>query len=147
MENWIEAREMILSVVDDSPRWKSQSKHLLQIFAKAKEWQIDPSVIQGASLSNLREIIREARVAIKNGEKTRLENLLHQAATMTNTNLRVELRGERLRKVKVRKVPREKGYAYYFRIDEDLFERIKNGTHGRLRFSVKELDNDSEIEK
>jgi hypothetical protein len=69
MNAWSTVRQRITEVNNESDKWKSQRKHLLEIIKKAELWDIEPPSPDSVSTSNLTEIISEARLAIKKGTR------------------------------------------------------------------------------
>jgi hypothetical protein len=138
MNDWNTLRQRISEVSNESEKWKSHKKNLQAIIDKAEIWDIKPPAEVSTNISNLTEIISEARLAIKKGNRERLEELFHHASTLTTTQLRLELRGDRLYEVKVDKVPSSHGTLYSFTVEGDIFEKIQNATLRSIKFNVKE---------
>ena len=62
--------------------YKKKSK---MIFEQAEEWGISPDLTRQITNSNLREIVHDAEVVIKNNDRTRLKLLIELASDLTTT--------------------------------------------------------------
>jgi hypothetical protein len=138
MNAWSNIRQRITEVNNESDKWKSQRKHLLEIIKKVELWDIEPPSPDSLSTSNLTEIISEARLAIKKGNRERLEQLFQSASKLTTTQLRLELRGDRLYEVKANKVQSSFGPLYTITVDEEVFTKIQNATLRSIKFNIQE---------
>ena len=137
MNTWNTVRQRITEVNNESEKWKSQRKHLLEIIKKAELWDIEPPA-DSVSTSNLTEIISEAKLAIKKGNQERLGELFQSASKLTTTQLRLELRGDRLYEVKANKVQSSFGPLYTITVDEEVFTKIQNATLRSIKFNIQE---------
>ena len=139
MKSWDRVRERIESVNrNHDPKWRSNAKYLHMIIDKAELWDLDPAFAEEATISNLAEIVPEARKAARRGKQQRLEELFRWAKEKTNKQLRIDLRGHTREKIEVNRIENERGIFYEMTVTEDQIERIENATEENYIFEIKE---------
>jgi hypothetical protein len=139
MKSWDRVRERIESVNRDyDSKWRSNAKYLHMIIDKAEAWDIDPAFAEEATISNLSEIVPEARKAARRGKHERLEELFRWAKEKTNKQLRIDLRGHTREMIKVDRIDDELGTFFRMTVSEDQFERIEKATEENYIFEIKE---------
>ena len=134
MHNWEKVRERLSGISPDSYKKKSVVKSFEQIIDVAEEWGLDPTDAEKGSISNLIEIITEAKMAIEKGDKQRLQTLFSWAAKYPTTALRIELRGNDLETLVAR--TKYDGMKPHFVLDltKEQYERIKKAAMLYYRF-------------
>ena len=142
METWNNVKDEVQKAFDgDDAKSRSTLKHLNSIIKTAKDWEIDPAKAQSAAKSkpsNLREIIKEARKAIRKENKGRLDKLFTLAAEMNNKDLRLTIRELDLEEIIYKKVPGKFPSHFYIEIDQDQLNRISENT--KLHYKFIELE-------
>jgi hypothetical protein len=136
MNTWDVLRERARSLDQSVYRWRSHTRYLLAIFDQSEEWGLDPDIPNSASISNLCEIIVDARQAIEEGRRKRLNELFQMAADLTNRELRIALRGGNRPEITVKRVGGENDALYAFRVNKAQFERIRNATETSFNYKV-----------
>jgi hypothetical protein len=137
MTTWKEVEQTVQEAFDrDDPHARSTQKHLLKILNVAEEWNIDPTYAEQASLSNLREIIREARSAIHMDNRERLEELFQWAAKYTNKDLRIKIRDLDRETIIVKVIPDKHASKYVIEVTEDQLQRIKRATKLQYTYRI-----------
>lgn len=125
MPSWENVRDKIKRVDKNDQTWLSNSKNLLEIVDKAEIYEIDPGMAEEAKISNLIEIIREARIAISKGDIERLTQLFSWAKELTNRELRVKLRGEDRPTIIVKQKEGKYGHTFTFEVTKEQLDRIE----------------------
>ena len=128
MNTWEPMREHVNSWRANSQTYQSNVASLLEVFDYAEEWGLDPACAESISRSNLREIIHEAKKAIRRGLPERLKELFQQAAEMKTTDLRLWLRGEERDIIMVEKVPFGATSHYVVRLTKKQLRRAEKAT-------------------
>ena len=118
-----------------SPTARSSKKHMAAIVSKAEEWNIPLDGIEDLPLTNLREIVSQARTAIDRGDRERLIELFSMARTMTTADLRVALND---RRDVISVVISKEQYATFYTVTltESQFSRIKRAVKTSYRFEA-----------
>ena len=136
MNTWDVLRERARSLDQSVYRWRSHTRYLVAIFDQAEEWGLDPDIPNSASISNLCEIIVDARRAIEEGRRKHLNELFQMAADLTNRELRIALRGGNRPEITVKRVGGADDALYAFRVNRAQFERIRNATETSFNYKV-----------
>lgn len=120
----------------------SDRNALISIFNYALDRHLTPSENLGARMSALREIVAEARKAIKREDDQRLQQLLDMAATKTVKEIRMELGKTDLVEVHVteRMIDGKKRFAV--ELTEYQLERIVKATELQLKFIIEKEGNE-----
>lgn len=134
MATWKDVLRRVQDRQEESSKWKSNAKSLMNIIQKAEAWGLDPTSAARASISNLQEIIPSARKAIRNADRERLDELLRLAAKHTTKELRIMLRGDRRDKISVRAMATELGPMYHFLLPHEQYERLRKATEHMFEF-------------
>ena len=134
MKTWDDLRRRVEQERTPDPHGRSTAKHLYAMIDQAEKWGIDPTDAVKASSSNLREIIREARKAIRVDDKARLQELFRLAVQYTNADLRIYLRGDKRERITVRKAGSESSPTFHFTVSQAQMERIRRCTGRKLVF-------------
>lgn len=134
MNNWDKLRIMINSNSSDHPTRVSQTKSLLEIIEVAENWNIDPGKMENPKLSNIYEIIFEAKIAINLRDKSRLNELFRLASEKTNRDLRLDLRGSKREVIKVIKIFNNTIPIYQFELNKEQYDRIIKETEHYFNF-------------
>jgi hypothetical protein len=138
MGNWDSVSDRVLRVRKDNPTWKSQTNSLFAIFHQAEEWDIDPGKVENASMSNLCEIIPEARKAIRRNNRERLKTLFGLASELPNRQLRLRLRGDDRQEIIVQRIIRNHNNRFLIDLPEDQFNRIAKAMEQAFEFRIEE---------
>jgi len=92
--NWEHANQRIDILLEgDSTTYRNNRASLHQIVRWAADWRLDPADFMRMSSTCMREIIFECKMAIRENNDKKLQELFHMGATMTVNNLRRALRG------------------------------------------------------
>ena len=113
MTSWDDLRERARKNQRDDPTSISTTRQLIQIYDQAEAWGIDPTVLQKANKTNLRDIIRPAKEVIAAGDRDKLESLLGLASSLTNKELRAVVREPAWEYIRVRTDGHEPPTKYY----------------------------------
>lgn len=125
MSEWESVRERIKQVDKNDQTWMSNSKNLLEIIDKAELYEMNPGMAEKATISNLVEIIREARIAISKMDIDRLAQLFTWASELTNRELRIILRGEARPTIVVKQQKGKYGPIYILEVTGEQLDRIE----------------------
>jgi hypothetical protein len=137
-KSWDHIRERIEKINLASEKGRSHARHLVEIFDKSEEWEIDPANAAAAKISNLQEIVSEAQKAIRRGRKDRLIVLFQWAAECTNSELRILLREEKMPEITVYPEGDDRHPMYYMiRVTEDQYEKIIAATRRQFKYKIK----------
>ena len=128
MTTWTSAKMRINEIPDGCPAGVSDRKNMAEVFDKAEEWGIDPSLAQTASLSNLRRILKVSRHAISNDYQARLIQLFSWAAELNVIDLRLKLGTLDLDTITYQQIIDEGGMFYVMKLMPHQFSRIKRST-------------------
>lgn len=120
----------------------SDIKALIMIFNYAKENRLKPSGNLGHRLTALREIVAEARKAIKREDDHRLQQLLDMAATKTVKEIRLELGKTDLVEVHVTERMLDGKKRFAVELTEYQLERIVKATELQLKFIIEKEGNE-----
>ena len=143
MPTWDKTRQKVQNAFGgNDPKNVSNLKYMMEIIDKAEQWEIDPKFAEIAKPSNLREIIREARLALDIGDKDWLVELFRLASYLTNRDLRLQIRDLNLVEIAVKKLPGKYAPRYQIEVTSAQLEKIKNAT--KLQFSFRMKDEEKE---
>lgn len=117
-----------MAIESDNLTWISQYKSLVEILDTAEKWDINPGKLIDAPISNLCDIIFEAKKAINREDKERLNEIFRLASEEKNRSLRIKLRGSNREKIKVNKEYKEKIPVFHLYLDKEQFTRIEKET-------------------
>jgi hypothetical protein len=122
-------KERIKAQAKPTAAWCSDERHLMQIIDKVKEWDIHPGCLPYISISNFRSLIRRARIAIRNEQKDRLEDILMKAATLSNSDFRLFLEIPDRDEVVVEPIDMGEDQEYFqIRVNKAQLDRIRRAT-------------------
>ncbi len=99
MATWDDFCKRVEAEISDASSGKSDKKSLIEIAQWAKKRGLSPEVAMKARISNLRRLSKEGKIAIRNRDSKRLEELFHLAATLTLTELQVALKANDREKI------------------------------------------------
>jgi hypothetical protein len=138
MTSWKSLSEKVNAKGIDDPKWKSHANQLSMIFTKAELWGLDPTKAENITMSNLSEIVSEARKAIVKARPDRLEELFSWAADLTNKELRIKLRGDERGEISVKRIERDVEPFYLLEVTEEQFARITRAMEEYFVFKYEE---------
>ena len=138
MASWDKVRIKVEDINSESPTGKSNYKRLNQVIDWAEAMDIDPQYAERSNLSNLREIIGEAKRAIKKSNKNRVSELFRWASKLTTTELRIKLRGGQREEIKVVKIFDGKEKRYILNVSEEQLKRIEKSMVLFYSFNIQE---------
>lgn len=134
MSTWNEFRSRVSREIEDTPRGVCNKKYLRVIADSAERWDISADCANSATMSNMREIIKEARMAIEQEDRQRLEVLLFLASRLSVTDLRIILRGENRKLITVAPHQTPFGPLYRLMVTQDQYEALKQGSRRQFMF-------------
>lgn len=126
MSNWDAIRNIIIEKDQgkESDAWAAQRKGLLEIFEKCDAYEIEPPLPENFQLSQYREIIKEAKEAIKELDQERLKKLIDMANTLTVEDLRIRLE----KKYRPSIYYKQEGGFYVIELTPKQFKRVVKST-------------------
>jgi hypothetical protein len=136
-ELWVQEIKKVQEKVSSIPSWRSDQRHLVEIFRAAEAMGIEPNEVDGTDICKLRTIVKEARHAIERNNTKRLRELFHLAATKTIVELRLALGSVKTDVVLVRRMIIQNQEKYVLTLDPEQFARVKQSM--RLFFSIYEI--------
>lgn len=134
MKTWDELILEVQETKNGSASRKSENKSLVRIFSQAKKWGLSQEITRETSISNFREIIKEANFAIKDHNKSRLEELFIMAAQLTAVDLRLALGKSKQIKIKVEVTYEDDEPVFHLHLREDQYQRIVSSTRMYFQF-------------
>ena len=140
MKSWENLREQVAAKGKDDPKWKSHANQLKLIFTKAELWGLDPALAENINISNLSEIVSEARKAVVKAQPERLEKLFTWATELTNKELRIKLRGDDRGEISVKRIERGAEPFFLLEVTEEQLNRIIKSTEEYFVFKFVEED-------
>ena len=133
---WAEVESRINDHPLKSAQWLSDQNSLLLIADCAKNWDLDPRLFMEPSISNLRTIIREAKLAMRSQDRKRLVEIMEWANTLTVSNLRLKLGTTQPVEIEARKVIIEKEEYYVVQLTKEQFDQIQNTMKLMYNFKI-----------
>jgi hypothetical protein len=133
MSTWEELKSNIRSVRLSGAPWQSDQSSLLWIFTQAEALGISPDYASNITRSNLRTIIKLARMTIEDGDAFNLRELFMMAQYQSNLDLRLSI-GSRVTEDIVVSPNEELGEGQ-FRIDINAEQLAKLESCSKMHFS------------
>lgn len=134
--SWDNVRQRVEEISSNHPTWQSHRRNLLAIITNAETLGLSSEDAEYASISNLVEIIPQAKIAIRENDAGELGRLFLDAGTYNNRALRIIVRGDRR---KVIKFIREGG-MHVLTLDDEQFARIATAVRTVYEFREEEYD-------
>ena len=136
---WDTLRTKIKDRKFESTTWRSDCRQLLTIINAAEKFDIDPTSANLARISNLRDIIKFAKIGIRNGDQKYLADLFSMAANLNTYDLRKELGTLKPKVINYRKEILNGLNVICFTVTEEEFAHIQMNT--KRLYSYEELSN------
>lgn len=132
MATWEEVKARINNHPLASASWQSKKRSLLKVLTAAEKHAVDPSLAFQAPISNLSDILTEAKRAVRWQNWGDLHQLFLMAANLTNGELRRAIHAQEVESIQVTR----SGEDYLVHLTPDQFARVKSGTRARHTYLV-----------
>ncbi len=126
--NWDTIRNRILERKLENKTWASDRKQLLAIFDAAEKRGLVAGDLNQAPISNLRDIIKHAKNAIKKNDVEYLEKLFNMAVSLDTYDLRKEIGSLKLKVINYRRNHLNGEKIIKISVTEDEFAHIQINT-------------------
>lgn len=132
IQTWEDVRELVKTRIAPSrnPAMQNRARILLSVIDVAQGLDIDATILDDVSASNLFEITKEARRALMIPSRNRLIELFEKAVQLSNSQLRIYLRGNDRSIVVVEQKGSKVAATFY----ADQFRKIVRATRSKLAF-------------